>query len=547
MTATTGRGLYWFWPLSACGGTAASAPPAPGANTHYSGKMKPNLQYLSNRARLRASLHSADQAAFNIVRDWRSPIAQHVLPPLTRAANHSKLWVGIAAAMYATGKPSLKAGAVRGVSTVAVTSLVANQVAKRLHRKARPGWDAVAAARRLGKYPKSNSWPSGHSASAAAFATAVGACNKPAGAALAPLAALVGLSRVYTGAHYPGDVLAGFAIGVGISSLINRIVPPATGQSVPATVPLWVDQPARPRGEGVVVVVNPGSDSGRGERFSAQIARALPDAQMVVLNSDTTHSKQMRQAAEGAKVLAVAGGDGTVSKAAKVAMEVGVPLAVFPAGTFNHFARAIGCGTVADTLSALAGGSVQMVDVATLNDKKVIINTASVGAYPVFVTEREKWQARHLPKSVAAAIALWKTATHLQPVDIEFGGESADAALFFLGNGLYLPTGFAPVRRPNLDDGLLDVRMLQIPSMWALVDLIIATLRGRLAESKHYRELHVPQFSFTVTNGKVPVAHDGDTVEPMERLHFKAHYRALPVYRPGRFEHAPAEAPSPRS
>lgn len=498
--------------------------------------MTEGLRQRADWKHLRKGLHQADQAAFAWVRDWKSPVAERVLPALTWTANYSKLWVGIAAAMYATGKPDLKAAAVRGVSTVAVTSLIANQLAKRLVREDRPGQDSVPTDRRLSRYPKSNSWPSGHSASAAAFVSAVSVSDKAAGAALAPLAGLVGLSRVYTGAHYPGDVLSGFAIGIGVSHLVNRIVPPATEQAAPQTVPLWVDQPPRPRGKGVVIIVNPGSDSGSGERFNDQITSALPDAQMVVLKEGTSHETQMREAAEDAEVLAVAGGDGTVSTAAKVALDRGVPLAVFPAGTFNHFAGALGCEAVEDTLSALADGTVQMVDVATLNDDEVVINTASVGAYPAFVREREKWQARHLPKPIAAAIALRHTARHMEPVKIEFDGQSADTALFFLGNCQYLPTGFAPVRRPNLDDGLLDIRMLEVPSGWALADLVIATLRGRLAESKYYRGFRVPEFSFTVADGKVRAAHDGDDIGPLHSLDFKAHYRVLPVYRPARFK-----------
>ena len=61
-------------------------------------------------------------------------------------------------------------------------------------------------------------------------------------------------------------------------------------------------------------------------------------------------------------MLAVGGGDGTVSCAAGVAVEAGIPLAVFPGGTFNHFAKDIGCDTVAKTVEAIRRGHVSCVD-----------------------------------------------------------------------------------------------------------------------------------------------------------------------------------------
>jgi len=53
-------------------------------------------------------------------------------------------------------------------------------------------------------------------------------------------------------------------------------------------------------------------------------------------------AQTLREAAAGAEVLAVGGGDGSVNAAAGVAIEAGLPLLVLPGGTFNHFAADLG-------------------------------------------------------------------------------------------------------------------------------------------------------------------------------------------------------------
>jgi membrane-associated phospholipid phosphatase len=61
--------------------------------------------------------------------------------------------------------------------------------------------------------PASRWFPSGHAASAFAFATVVGH-ELPCGAVpLRLLASAVAYSRVHTGVHHPGDVVAGALLG----------------------------------------------------------------------------------------------------------------------------------------------------------------------------------------------------------------------------------------------------------------------------------------------------------------------------------------------
>src|SRR4029077_3552946 len=117
-----------------------------------------------------------------------------------------------------------------------------------------------------------------------------------------------GLSRVATGAHYPGDVFAGFGIGAGIAVLGARVVPTVAVDKVPVADPLRVDTLERPEGEGVVLVVNPASGGGTGARVIDEVRDSLPRTEIVELSEDDDVEKGLCEAAKRAEGLAVGGG-----------------------------------------------------------------------------------------------------------------------------------------------------------------------------------------------------------------------------------------------
>jgi undecaprenyl-diphosphatase len=214
-----------------------------------------------------------------------------------------------------------------------------------------------------------------------------------------------------------------------------------------------------------------------------------------------------------------------------VALATGLPLAVFPGGTFNHFAKDIGCDTVAKTADAIRTGSIVCVDVLALNETGTVINTASIGAYPMFVQKREKLEHR-IGKPLAGAYAMFQTLRRGEPVRIRYDNKTLQTSLFFLGNSTYLPTGFAPSRRLRMDDGLMDVRILETERPLSTLRILVSLMLGRLVRSPLYHELRVPEFSFSAVDGPTLLAHDGELAEEITDASFTVRYRALQVFRP---------------
>jgi membrane-associated phospholipid phosphatase len=162
-----------------------------------------------------------DQAVYRAIAASPSPSLDLVLSRLSSAADHSKLWFAIAGALaLKPGRP--RRAALVGVASIGLVSATANLVGKGLLRRARPDRAGVSVpAGRKVRMPGSTSFPSGHSASGFAFATAVGDELSLAWLPLHALAAAITYSRVHTGVHCPGDVLVGSLMGTGAAVAVR--------------------------------------------------------------------------------------------------------------------------------------------------------------------------------------------------------------------------------------------------------------------------------------------------------------------------------------
>ncbi|MFA1543345.1 bifunctional phosphatase PAP2/diacylglycerol kinase family protein [Actinomadura monticuli] len=503
-----------------------------------------------HRSGLLRRLGRADRWAFDQVAAARLRGLEYVLPRLSRFADHGVLWFTTAGVMGLTGRARLRRAALRGSIAIAVASPAVNILGKQAFRRKRPVVDLVPPIRIRWKLPTSHAFPSGHSASAAAFATGVALeAPRPVAVPVAATAAAVAFARVYTGAHYPGDVLAGLGIGA-LAGLGTRLVWPARP---PVAEIGRSDERAEVAGDGrgLVVVVNTGSGAvggeaagislpGRPEVAVALLERELPAAEIVRLEPDADLDKAFDEAAERAGVLGVVGGDGTVNAAAGAALRHGVPLLTVPGGTFDHFARALGVESATQAIAAYRGGRLGRVDVAYVTpagggagrgEERLFLNTASFGAYTDLVDLREHLE-RRIGKWPALAVAAVRTLRRSDPVELHVEGRPMRVWLAFVGNCVFGSRGAAPTWRGRLDDGRLDVRMIVTGRRVPRVRAVAAILAGHLHVTPGYREWRTGGLEVVAPGGALRLARDGEVSSLPPAVRFGKHAGALAVFRP---------------
>jgi len=126
-------------------------------------------------------------------------------------------WVaGGAALAMLGGSRGRRAGLATAFASLAATYVVQVQV-KPLFRRVRPFVNREATV--VGARPPDYSFPSGHSASSFAAATALTFFYPKAGPLTYGLATAVAASRVHLGVHFPSDAAVGGGIGIGIGTL----------------------------------------------------------------------------------------------------------------------------------------------------------------------------------------------------------------------------------------------------------------------------------------------------------------------------------------
>lgn len=321
----------------------------------------------------------ADTVDRRLVPRWtrrRSQPIDGLLVKLTEAADRSRLWLVLAAAGAAFGGRRGRRAAEYGVLALTFTSAAVNGPLKLLVRRHRP-----TPRRWLRRMPRTSSFPSGHAASAFAFAVAATRELPEAGGLLFPLATGVAYSRVYTGMHYPSDVIAGAMFGAAVGTATR-----------PAAQAFGRDRAERSRAKEprdlpeAVLVVSPHSGHSRklGRARRALDHYGIHVAEELGIDHVDDLTQLLRTEAGEDRLVIAAGGDGTIGAVAGRLVDADNLLGILPLGTGNDFARSVGIPmNPRRAAKTMATGQVSDVDLGRLvrtgQPPKYFAHAATVG------------------------------------------------------------------------------------------------------------------------------------------------------------------------
>ena len=271
----------------------------------------------------------------------------------------------------------------------------------------------------------------------------------------------------------------------------------------------------------IAVIINSGSGADKSEEKLRQLRGAFTAADaapefFLAHGGETIKIGVNKALAKGHKIIAAAGGDGTVSAVAAELLGQPAVLGILPLGTLNHLAKDLGLPQdLNQAVETLVTGRVAVIDAGCVNGK-YFINNSSIGLYPKLVSLREKHRALGKNKFVALVFALagmfWRYTFLNVRVQVQGRDISLRSPFVFVGNNKYQVEGLNIGTREKVDNGELSVYVMRHSTRWGVVILAWHALFGGLVEHKDFDVYSTGHARIDTRKKFLPVSIDGEVI-----------------------------------
>lgn len=289
-----------------------------------------------------------------------------------------------------------------------------------------------------------------------------------------------------------------------------------------------------------VLLVNPRSGGGKAAKARLVTGAHSRGVQCHELGPDADFVTLARRALDdGADVVGVAGGDGSLAAVAELVSGAGAEMVCVPAGTRNHFAMDLGLDRKdpAAALDAFGEARVITIDLARVNGT-AFLNNVSMGVYGE-VVQSASYRERKIETTLQQLPQLVE-----DPPDLRFTGPDGlphtTVQIVHVSNNPYLLEVRGAGGRPRLDTGALGVVTAELSDARGVTEMFARAALGMLSSSPGFNAWTAARFE---VDSDTPIAAgvDGEAAELQPPAVFTIEPAALRVRIP---PHAVGRSPA---
>ena len=284
------------------------------------------------------------------------------------------------------------------------------------------------------------------------------------------------------------------------------------------TLELAASETVAPKSKSVYVIFNPVSGQSNPEERKKLIEDALAAGGYTCRFIATTPEEGAKMLAEqalkeGADLLAVSGGDGTVVEAMSALVGTSVPIAVLPAGTGNLLSINLGIPTtVPDAVHVALSGKPYALDLAKTEDGHYFAIMGGMGMDAQMIADADREAKDKFGKWAYFRAALKNLPRRRAYVDIFLDDHPPlrrRAKTVLLANMGKITGGLAVLPDASPNDGLLDVGIVKATTLAHWAHLMGSALLGR-AHRDAALEVHQARRVTLTPRREQPVQFDGE-------------------------------------